>query len=158
MSPRWRIVLNFCLTRMCIYIYCSGTYCLYLCAAPYLLTQLYPLMRLAGDIQEISCSSLICSCQNGVVLHKWQNLHLPRIDSSPPAWVLLGGTLTNQGYFFFLHFDIFPLFVRLVSSNYRLSSQRYYFSGNAALTWITDVRVRNEKSYTNNNSSYRLSF
>lgn len=71
--------------RTDVYIYCSGTYCLYLCAAPYLLTQLYPLMRLAGDIQEISCSSLIRSCQNGVVLHKWQNLHLPRIDSSPPA-------------------------------------------------------------------------
>lgn len=66
-------------------------------------------MRLTEDIQEISCSLLICSFQNGVVLHKWQNLHLSHIDSSLPALVILRGTLKYQG--FVVHFVFFPQFV-----------------------------------------------
>lgn len=65
-------------------------------------------MRLTEDIQEISCSLLICSCQNGVVLHKWQNVHLSHIDSSLPESVLLTGTLKYQR--FVAHFVVFPLF------------------------------------------------
>lgn len=65
-------------------------------------------MRLTEDIQEISCSLLICSCQNGVVLRKWQNVHLSHIDSSLPESVLLTGTLKYQR--FVAHFVVFPLF------------------------------------------------